>query len=73
MRSYQVATFDFQWAHLPYHDAFLSNPEWHHKAADDLCARLDRPPEWLREKNVLDCGCGPGWHTWTFASLGADG
>ena len=71
LRSYQISTFDFQWSHLPYHDAFLSNPEWRHKAADDLCARLDRPPEWLRDKSVLDCGCGPGRHTWTFASLGA--
>jgi SAM-dependent methyltransferase len=71
LQNYQIGTFDFQWRHLPYHDAFLSNPEWRGKAADDLCARLDRPREWLRGKKVLDCGCGPGRHCWAFASLGA--
>lgn len=71
VRKYQITTFDFQWERLPYHDAFLSNPEWRDKAADDLCARLDRPREWLRDKKVLDCGCGPGRHCWAFASLGA--
>jgi SAM-dependent methyltransferase len=71
LKKYQIGTFDFQWQHLPYHDAFLSNPAWREKAADDLCARLDRPREWLRGKKVLDCGCGPGRHAWAFAVLGA--
>lgn len=71
VQKYQISTFDFQWGHLPYHDAFLSNPEWQQKAADDLCARLERPREWLHGKRVLDCGCGPGRHCWAFASLGA--
>ena len=71
VQKYQISTFDFQWGRLPYHDAFLSNPEWRDKAADDLCARLDRPREWLRGKKVLDCGCGPGRHCWAFATLGA--
>lgn len=71
VQKYQIRTFDFQWNRLPYHDAFLSNPEWRHKAADDVCARLDRPREWLRGKKVLDSGCGPGRHCWAFASLGA--
>jgi SAM-dependent methyltransferase len=70
-KKYQIGTFDFQWQHLPYHDAFLSNPAWRGKAADDLCARLDRPREWFRGKKVLDCGCGPGRHAWAFAVLGA--
>jgi SAM-dependent methyltransferase len=68
---YQLQTFDFQWKHLPYHDAFLSNPEWRAKAADDLCHRLEVDPKWLAGKRILDCGCGPGRHAWTFSSLGA--
>jgi SAM-dependent methyltransferase len=71
LRKYQIGSFDFQWRHLPYHDAFLSNPAWRDKAADDICARLERPREWLRDKRVLDCGCGPGRHAWAFAVLGA--
>jgi hypothetical protein len=47
-RAYQLRTFDFQWANLPYHDMFLSNPEWRGKAPDDLCRRLDVEPSWGR-------------------------
>jgi 2-polyprenyl-3-methyl-5-hydroxy-6-metoxy-1,4-benzoquinol methylase len=71
LQEYQIGTFDFQWGKLPYHDQFMSNPAWRGRAADDLCARLNRPREWLRGLRVLDCGCGPGRHAWTFASLGA--
>ena len=68
---YQQQTFDFQWRHLPYHDAFLSNPASRVKAADDLCHRLEVDPSWLAGKRILDCGCGPGRHAWAFSSLGA--
>lgn len=68
---YQISSFDFQWKHLPYHDAFPTNPDWRAKAADDLCRRLERPADWFAGKRVLDCGCGPGRHAWTLASLGA--
>lgn len=70
-KAYQLRTFDFQWGSLPYHDMFLSNPEWRAKAPDDLCRRLDVQPEWLVGKKVLDCGCGPGRHAWAFSHLGA--
>ena len=69
--AYQLQTFDFQWKHLPYHDAFLSNPGWRAKATADLCHRLEIEPSWLAGKRVLDCGCGPGRHAWAFSSLGA--
>lgn len=70
-KAYQLKTFDFQWNHLPYHDAFLSNPAWRAKAVDDLCHRLEVDPSWLAGRRVLDCGCGPGRHAWAFSSLGA--
>jgi SAM-dependent methyltransferase len=71
LRKYQISSFDYQWKHLPYHDAFLSNPDWRAKAAADLCERVGRTAEWFAGKRILDCGCGPGRHAWTFASLGA--
>lgn len=71
LRRYQLESFDFQWKRLPYHDAFLTNPAWRSTAADDVCARLGLPREWFAGKTILDCGCGPGRHTWTFGSLGA--
>jgi 2-polyprenyl-3-methyl-5-hydroxy-6-metoxy-1,4-benzoquinol methylase len=71
LRDYQLRTFDYQWKHLPYHDEFLTNPAWREKAAEDVTARCGLPREWFAGKRVLDCGCGPGRHTWTFASLGA--
>jgi SAM-dependent methyltransferase len=70
-KAYQLRTFDFQWANLPYHDMFLSNPEWRAKAPNDLCRRLDVGPSWIAGKKVLDCGCGPGRHAWAFSHLGA--
>jgi SAM-dependent methyltransferase len=70
-KAYQLRTFDFQWANLPYHDMFLSNPEWRGKAPQDLCRRLGVEPSWIAGKRVLDCGCGPGRHAWAFAHLGA--
>jgi SAM-dependent methyltransferase len=65
----QIETFNFQWRRLPYQYDFLSNPEWRGKVAENLCWRLERGAEWFAGKKVLDCGCGPGRHSWTFASL----
>jgi 2-polyprenyl-3-methyl-5-hydroxy-6-metoxy-1,4-benzoquinol methylase len=50
---------------------FLSNPEWRNLAIDDLCHRTELPKQWFEGKKILDCGCGPGRHAWTFAKLGA--
>jgi SAM-dependent methyltransferase len=71
MRTYQAKTFDFQWNEIVYHDQFLSNPAWTKIAADDVAARADQPKEWFKGKKILDAGCGPGRHTWAFATLGA--
>jgi 2-polyprenyl-3-methyl-5-hydroxy-6-metoxy-1,4-benzoquinol methylase len=71
LQRYQLETFDFQWKRLPYHDAFLTNPAWRATAADDVSARLGRPKDWFAGKTILDCGCGPGRHSWTFGTLGA--
>jgi SAM-dependent methyltransferase len=71
LRRYQVESFDYEWRHLPYHDEFLSNEAWRERAGDDVAARCGVDKEWFRGKRVLDCGCGPGRHSWAFASLGA--
>lgn len=71
LSAYQVSSFNFQWHSLPYHDAFLTNPAWREKAAPDVAARLGVDVSWFKGKKILDCGCGPGRHAWTFSSLGA--
>jgi SAM-dependent methyltransferase len=71
LRSYQVSTFDFQWNNIVYHDEFLSNPEWRERAPQDACDRIEVDRAWFSGKKVLDCGCGPGRHTYAFASMGA--
>jgi SAM-dependent methyltransferase len=71
LRDYQVSTFDYQWANIPYHDEFLSNPDWIARAPLDAAERAGVAPEWFRNKKVLDCGCGPGRYAWALASLGA--
>jgi 2-polyprenyl-3-methyl-5-hydroxy-6-metoxy-1,4-benzoquinol methylase len=72
LRHHQIETFNYQWKHLPYHDNYPSNPKWKAGTVEDLCQRLGVEQEWFKGKKVLDCGCGPGRHTWTMASLGAD-
>lgn len=72
VRRHQIASFDYQWKHLPYHDAFLSNPAWAETAAAEVEQRSGLPRGWFAGKRILDCGCGPGRFTWTFASLGAE-
>jgi SAM-dependent methyltransferase len=71
LRAYQLATFDFQWGDIVYHDEFLSNPAWRGQAPHDAAQRSGVEPDWFRGKKVLDCGCGPGRHAWALASLGA--
>lgn len=71
LQNYQIETFNFQWKRLPYHDEFLTNPEWRAKSSADVARRLGVDPSWFAGKRILDAGCGPGRHTWTFASLGA--
>lgn len=70
LKKHQLETFDFQWKNLPYHDLFLSNPEWRDKAVADICHRLEKDPAWFRGKRILDCGCGPGRHAWAFSKAG---
>jgi 2-polyprenyl-3-methyl-5-hydroxy-6-metoxy-1,4-benzoquinol methylase len=71
LKEYQLKTFDYQWKHLPYHLEFPINPAWRDKAADDVSRRLGVPKEWFGGKKILDAGCGPGRHSWAFATLGA--
>jgi 2-polyprenyl-3-methyl-5-hydroxy-6-metoxy-1,4-benzoquinol methylase len=72
LRSYQVKSFEFQWDRIVYHDEFLSNAEWMAKAPLDVSARLGvAGPEFFAGKKILDCGCGPGRHAFTFGRLGA--
>lgn len=71
LRDYQVATFNHQWGEIVYHDEFLSNPAWRKQAPLDAAERAGVALEWFRGKKILDCGCGPGRHAWTLASLGA--
>lgn len=72
IRAYQAQTFDYQWKNLPFHQEFPSNPEWRNTTKTDLCQRLEVSPDWFKGKRVLDCGCGPGRHSWTMAEMGAD-
>jgi len=67
----QIDSFNFQWRRLPYDDTHLGNPAWREIATDDLCSRVERPPEWFKNKKTMDCGCGSGRFTWAMAKLGA--
>jgi SAM-dependent methyltransferase len=67
-RRQTLASFDYQWRHLPAGDAMLSEP-WFAEHADAILAdellAVDRA--WFRGRNALDAGCGGG--RWTLALL----
>lgn len=63
-----LASFDYQWGHIPAGDAMLSD-EWFvanvdHIVADEL---LGVEREWFRGRAALDAGCGGG--RWTLGLL----
>jgi SAM-dependent methyltransferase len=67
-RRQTLASFDYQWRHLPEGDAMLSDP-WFVGHADAILAdeMLGVDREWFRGRTALDAGCGGG--RWTVALL----
>ncbi|MBC7788581.1 MAG: class I SAM-dependent methyltransferase [Anaerolineae bacterium] len=67
-----LASFDWQWAHLPDGDFMPGDPWFDANArwalAEEMCAIL---PEWFEGKRVLDAGCGQGRWTKVLLELGA--
>ncbi len=63
-----LASFDYQWGHIPAGDAMLSD-EWFVAEVDRIVAEeligIDR--EWFRGRSALDAGCGGG--RWTLGLL----
>src|SRR5688572_9585799 len=67
-----LASFDWQWAHLPAGD-FMPGDAWfdEHAArilANEMCGIA---PAWFRNRSVLDAGCGMGRWTRALLELGA--
>ena len=67
-----LASFDWQWAHLPAGD-FMPGDAWfdEHAArilADEMCGIASA---WFRTREVLDAGCGMGRWTRALLELGA--
>jgi 2-polyprenyl-3-methyl-5-hydroxy-6-metoxy-1,4-benzoquinol methylase len=64
-------SFDYQWGEIPEGKWMPSNPDFL-KGAPGLILRWTHlPPEWFREKRVLDAGCGSGRWTYGLLKLGA--
>ncbi len=71
-RSQTLASFDWQWTHLPDGDFMPGDPWFDANArwalAEEMCAIS---PEWFAGKRVLDAGCGQGRWTKVLLELGA--
>ena len=71
-RSQTLASFDWQWTHLPDGDFMPGDPWFDNNArwalAEEMCAIS---PEWFAGKRVLDAGCGQGRWTKVLLELGA--
>ena len=72
-REQTLASFDWQWSHLPSGDFMPGDPWFDANATrvltNELCA-ID--PRWFTGKRVLDAGCGRGRWTRSFLELGAE-
>ncbi len=59
--------FDFE--HARYRDS--RRVHFRPELVDEFCADVRLPPEWFRDKLVLDAGCGSGRWSYALASMGA--
>jgi SAM-dependent methyltransferase len=71
-RAQTLASFDWQWAHLPAGDFMPGDPWFDANAtrvlANEMCGIA---PEWFAGRRVLDAGCGRGRWTRALLDLGA--
>lgn len=67
-----LASFDYQWRHLPAGDAMLSDPWFDEHVTGLVPAITGIAPAWFRGRRVLDAGCGGGRWTVGLLRLGAE-
>ena len=71
-RAQTLASFDWQWSHLPVGDFMPGDPWFDANAtrvlANEMCGIA---PEWFDGRRVLDAGCGRGRWTRSLLELGA--
>jgi len=72
LRRKTLESFDYQWEHLPTGVTLLSDESFREDAArilseEEICME----PEWFRDREVLDAGCGNGRWTYGLLKLGS--
>lgn len=66
-----LASFDYQWGHLPQGDAMLSDPWFQEHVTAILPEITGIDAAWFAGRRVLDAGCGSGRWTAGLLRLGA--
>ena len=72
LRQKTLESFDYQWGHLTSGVALLSDGDFREDVVRILCEEeICIEPEWFRDKEVLDAGCGNGRWTYGLLKLGS--
>ena len=65
-----INSFNYQWTHLSDSKYLLTDKSWRSNVDNYILDELATTREWIKNKTVIDVGCGGGRWSYGFAKLG---
>lgn len=65
-----IKSFDYQWTNLQNAKHLLTDDNWKSNVDNYILDELQVTKEWIRDKSVIDVGCGGGRWSYGFVKLG---